>query len=798
MYSRVAPAATNSAVSSWNLETDMAANPAKNPAPDSHGTSGVWSFMQSSSLAQDGNYRLLPSYSAIFDGIGGFDTWFGTVSSCSALPEIGVNVSGSSQSACTFTVPASTVFVHPANPQMAVVGWKSPITGTVQISGGVTSLDGGSQGITWYVDEGTTTLASGTNSAGASTPFPDTSAAVTIGEFLYFIVGPSLSGAIGNDTTGLSVNIDSASTHDCTPSTNLLGNPGFEFPVASSDSSNPITVNNWLPHGAPVTVTSSPSRPCGTQSGQVTTGYWVQDLPIASDPSPPATLFDPTKPFQFSFWFNPAALGNEVQLVQNWDRGGGCYDNLVSMSLTAPVSGGFQTNSVAGKKTLRRSPIVSANSWHEFVATSNGIGQPVAVSIDGSHLGKAKLSSSKTCRKLPVATGRTTVLMGATGGPNSAGPTNVAYDDVYLGPAVSTRIAVIGPSSPPAIGQEFQYAAAIAPASPSVLQSNGVVTFTDNGSPAQNCVSLPPEDLLGTLIAVCSQKYTSAGTHKIVASFSGGDGTTPSTSSMLLETTTNYSLSQLANPIWSGYAAEAPSGTQYTGIKGDFVLPNISQGELDAACPSTITSGPCFKSAIWLGIGGLHNSNLAQAGIEIDLDSGRVQNLGAWTETVGTKRCGVPLSEKSCPLTVGVQLGDTIEVEVREIASNRWTLSVSDLTQINKGFADYDSVTYSFSSNQRSAEAIVERTNAGNDTKGPALTPSDPIIFDNLVYSTSKPGTGAKWQPFFQTPLNAQLDVLTLDSPLSSYTTATPSAIDGNNDGFEVADGQVVPPTPPS
>jgi hypothetical protein len=198
----------------WDLATDFAAHPTVNPAPDRYGNSGVWSFMQSSSLARDGNYTLLPNFSASYDGVSGFNTWYGSVSSCSTLPEIGINLSGGGASACTFTVPASKVFVHPANPEMAVVRWKSPISGTVQITGGVASLDSScGDGTTWYVDQGTSTLASGSNGVGGGTRFPTgLTASVATGDSLYFIVGPSESGGIGCDTTELDVTITAGSS----------------------------------------------------------------------------------------------------------------------------------------------------------------------------------------------------------------------------------------------------------------------------------------------------------------------------------------------------------------------------------------------------------------------------------------------------------------------------------------------------------------------------------------------------------------------------------------------------------
>jgi hypothetical protein len=118
--------------------------------------------------------------------------------------------------------------VHPAPSQFAIVGWTSPITGTVQIAGGLTSLDGScGVGTSWSIDQGTTMLASGTNGRGGSTSFPSLSATVKAGDSLYFIVGPAPSGSIECDTTQVQATITGAagSTTTTTTTTNNTG-PG--------------------------------------------------------------------------------------------------------------------------------------------------------------------------------------------------------------------------------------------------------------------------------------------------------------------------------------------------------------------------------------------------------------------------------------------------------------------------------------------------------------------------------------------------------------------------------------------
>jgi hypothetical protein len=198
---------------SWSLAKDFGANPTANPARGSYGVY-VWSFLQSSSFAHDRTYSLLPHYSNQFAGVSGLSAWYGDITSSTCigfvLPVVGINTTSSSQNPpCTPTVPAGTVFVHPANPQMAIVGWQSPTSGTVTISGGVADDDATcGDGIRWYVDLDAATIASGAILNGGSASFPTgLQATVHNGSVLYFIVDPGASGNINCDTTRLDVTI---------------------------------------------------------------------------------------------------------------------------------------------------------------------------------------------------------------------------------------------------------------------------------------------------------------------------------------------------------------------------------------------------------------------------------------------------------------------------------------------------------------------------------------------------------------------------------------------------------------
>ena len=77
-------------------------------------------------------------------------------------PSLLVNANADARTLLTFTLPGRSVAVHPGPSAGVAVGWISPITGTVQLTGRVTDADpNGGDGVAWIVD-----LRRGASSAG--------------------------------------------------------------------------------------------------------------------------------------------------------------------------------------------------------------------------------------------------------------------------------------------------------------------------------------------------------------------------------------------------------------------------------------------------------------------------------------------------------------------------------------------------------------------------------------------------------------------------------------------------------
>jgi hypothetical protein len=193
----------------WKLALDLRSHPNLNPFPSYLGGDRVWSLRQSRSLQRDGDYPLLSSFSSTF-GSAGLKAWHGTTPNCVKLPAVGANTLDKAVPLCSGKVPADAAFVLPAATHAPVVAWTSPFDGSVTISHDAIDEIGGScgTGVTYYVDLGTTQLATARVAGGAGTDLPSISTNLHKGQSLYFIVEPQSTNHPACDTTQLQVTID--------------------------------------------------------------------------------------------------------------------------------------------------------------------------------------------------------------------------------------------------------------------------------------------------------------------------------------------------------------------------------------------------------------------------------------------------------------------------------------------------------------------------------------------------------------------------------------------------------------
>jgi len=268
---------------SWNLTKDSLTYPnQKNPNPDSCGNQDVWQFMQSATLERNpATYSLMTNFN---DSVGksvndsSIYSWQGDVSYGDGLftPLIYFSTDQNGHSYSTgLPIPPHAVLVHPAPQRSFVVGWRSPVDGTVSVKGFVRSVDLGS--IAWYVDKGANNLASGTVANAVLQNFQDgtngsnlATVQVQKGEFLYFVIDPN--GDYYYDTTQMDITIEAVvSQTDCSDkhaifdtTKGLLTIPAVDIPTL-----DPIT--------------GEPTGALATFSGQLNLLRGVEDFGLVAD-----------------------------------------------------------------------------------------------------------------------------------------------------------------------------------------------------------------------------------------------------------------------------------------------------------------------------------------------------------------------------------------------------------------------------------------------------------------------------------------------------------------------------------
>jgi len=202
----------NAQCSEWNLAADFRTAPNQaNPNPDGCGNI-AWYFLESAPATfpahLPASYALLPEFRTDFFFIRGLEEWQGTEISANVsnkLPMVALNTTGRTQVIGGIIWPPDVVMVHPWKDKLVVVGWKSPMTGTVSVAATLRDLDTTcGNGALWFIDrfDGTTntTLASGALPSSASLA----DVPVRRGDFVYFIVDPK-DGEHRCDSTALDV-----------------------------------------------------------------------------------------------------------------------------------------------------------------------------------------------------------------------------------------------------------------------------------------------------------------------------------------------------------------------------------------------------------------------------------------------------------------------------------------------------------------------------------------------------------------------------------------------------------------
>jgi hypothetical protein len=162
---------------------------------------------------------------------------------------------------------------------------------------------------------------------------------------------------------------------------------------------------------------------------------------------------------------------------------------------------------------------------------------------------------------------------------------------------------------------------------------------------------------------------------------------------------------------WSGYAL---TGTGFTGVTGTF---NV---------PAPLKSASCLEeTSVWVGIDGLHNQDLLQAGVAergFAVPSGRAQTT--WPAPgVAPVLCGggaqiyawwEDLPSGPVQVDVPVHVGDSVTVSIFKMSPGWWAVALHDLTAKQSFF-----LAQPYDGPQTSVEWVVEAPDVMGLTRAP-------------------------------------------------------------------------------
>ena len=164
----------------------------------------------------------------------------------------------------------------------------------------------------------------------------------------------------------------------------------------------------------------------------------------------------------------------------------------------------------------------------------------------------------------------------------------------------------------------------------------------------------------------------------------------------------------LLSGSWSGYTQD---GTGITSVSGTFTAPTLTGAQ------------PGQEMAAWVGIDGLENSSLIQAGIlEVPVAGGGTPQIEAWWEILPNVEVPIP--------TVSVAPGDQVTVHIWRVATGLFEISLVDGAN-----GQQFSIVKPYLGPLQSADWIVEAPSLNGTTM--PLAPYSPVAFNNVAFSAT-------------------------------------------------------------
>ena len=158
---------------------------------------------------------------------------------------------------------------------------------------------------------------------------------------------------------------------------------------------------------------------------------------------------------------------------------------------------------------------------------------------------------------------------------------------------------------------------------------------------------------------------------------------------------------------WAGHIF---TGRTFTAISAQWVVPTVQSSATGA------------YSATWIGLDGVNNTSLVQAGTAQDTSSGTT-TYDDWYEIL-------PANET---LVASVAPGDHIQASINEVSPGNWTIAITDITS-----GQIFSQAFAYNGPGASAEWIEESPAVNGQPS--SLANFGTVQFTGMAFSSSNPG----------------------------------------------------------
>jgi hypothetical protein len=190
----------------WGLVTDFAKHPTLNPMPDTYGDPGVWSWMYGTAGTASSYTLDTPVLPQPGTFCGGKDQYWWQDHGINPLVDYNAGPTFANSCAAGETWDHHSVFVAPGTSIEgtegvdSIIGWTSPVSGTIRLSGTLQGINSSETGVTWELLNGATAITgpnpeTGDQVAGLG---PKT-VTVTKGQSLYLAIGDGTSNGTSDD-----------------------------------------------------------------------------------------------------------------------------------------------------------------------------------------------------------------------------------------------------------------------------------------------------------------------------------------------------------------------------------------------------------------------------------------------------------------------------------------------------------------------------------------------------------------------------------------------------------------------